>query len=106
MRLWRNISPKIGVKMSKDEIFEILKKALVELFEIDESKVVPEAKIYEDLQIDSIDAIDLVDYVKKNTGYKLMPDDFKNIQTLGDIVDAVVAKLDQGASGETTGGES
>lgn len=63
--------------MSKDEIFEILKKALVELFEIDESKVVPEAKIYEDLQIDSIDAIDLVDYVKKNTGYKLMPDDFK-----------------------------
>ena len=93
--------------MSKDEIFEILKKALVELFEIDESKVVPEAKIYEDLQIDSIDAIDLVDYVKKNTGYKLMPDDFKNIQTPGDIVDAVAAKLDQGVSGETTtGGES
>ena len=92
--------------MSKDEIFEILKKALVELFEIDENKVVPEAKIYEDLQIDSIDAIDLVDYVKKNTGYKLMPDDFKNIQTLGDIVDAVAAKLDQGASGETAGGES
>nr|WP_315083111.1 acyl carrier protein [uncultured Campylobacter sp.] len=92
--------------MSKDEIFEILKKALVELFEIDESKVVPEAKIYEDLQIDSIDAIDLVDYVKKNTGYKLMPDDFKNIQTLGDIVDVVAAKLDQGASRETTGGES
>ena len=92
--------------MSKDEIFEILKKALVELFEIDESKIVPEAKIYEDLQIDSIDAIDLVDYVKKNTGYKLMPDDFKNIQTLGDIVDAVAAKLDQGASGEITRGES
>ena len=92
--------------MSKDEIFEILKKALVELFEIDESKVVPEAKIYEDLQSDSIDAIDLVDYVKKNTGYKLMPDDFKNIQTLGDIVDAVAAKLDQGVSVETTGGES
>ena len=92
--------------MSKDEIFEILKKALVELFEIDERKVVPEAKIYEDLQIDSIDAIDLVDYVKKNTGYKLMPDDFKNIQTLGDIVDAVAAKLDHGASVETTGGES
>ena len=92
--------------MSKDEIFEILKKALVELFEIDESKVMPEAKIYEDLQIDSIDAIDLVDYVKKNTGYKLMPDDFKNIQTLGDIVDAVAAKLDRGASGNTTSGES
>ena len=92
--------------MTQEEIFGILKKALVELFEMDESKIKPQTLIYEDLQIDSIDAIDLVDYVKKNTGYKLMPDDFKNIQTLGDIVDAVAAKLDQGASVETTGGES
>ena len=40
--------------MSEVEIFEILKKALIELFEIDESKIKPETRIYEDLQIDSI----------------------------------------------------
>ena len=83
--------------MSKDEIFEILKKALVELFEIDESKVVPEAKIYEDLQIDSIDAIDLIDHIKRKTGHRLMPEDFKNVKTLEDIVSAVAKKFDEQA---------
>lgn len=80
--------------MSKDEIFIILKEALISLFEIDESKITPEAKIYEDLEIDSIDAIDLVDYVKKNTGHRLMPDDFKSIKTLNDIVEVVAKKFE------------
>ncbi|CZE47487.1 acyl carrier protein [Campylobacter geochelonis] len=80
--------------MTKDEIFEILKTALVELFEIDESKITMDAKIYEDLDIDSIDAIDLVDYVKKNTGHRLMPEDFKSIKTLGDIVEVVAKKFE------------
>ena len=56
--------------MSEVEIFEILKKALIELFEIDESKIKPETRIYEDLQIDSIDAIDMIDYIKRQTGYR------------------------------------
>lgn len=80
--------------MSKDEIFIILKEALIQLFEIDQSKITPEAKIYEDLEIDSIDAIDLVDYVKKNTGHRLMPDDFKSITTLNDIVEVVSKKFE------------
>lgn len=79
--------------MTKEEIFEILKKALVELFEIDEDKIKPEALIYKDLDIDSIDAIDLIDYVKRQTGYRLDPEDFKSINTLQDIVDAVAKKL-------------
>lgn len=80
--------------MNKDQIFAILKNALVELFEIDESKINLDAKIYEDLEIDSIDAIDLVDYVKKQTGHKLMPEDFKSIKTLGDIVEVVAKKFE------------
>ena len=53
--------------MTQEEIFGILKKALVELFEMDESKIKPQTLIYEDLQIDSIDAIDLIDYIKRQT---------------------------------------
>ena len=83
-------------KMDKNQIFEILKQALVELFEIDESKISLDAKIYEDLDIDSIDAIDLVDFVKKQTGHKLMPEDFKAIKTLGDIVEVVAKKYQIG----------
>ncbi|MCZ6159426.1 acyl carrier protein [Campylobacter ureolyticus] len=78
--------------MNKNEIFEILKKNLIELFEIDEKLITLDAKIYEDLDIDSIDAIDLIDSIKKKTGYRLEPNDFKNVRTLGDIVEAVASK--------------
>lgn len=78
--------------MNKDEIFEILKKNLIELFEIDEKLITLDTKIYEDLDIDSIDAIDLIDSIKKKTGYRLEPNDFKNVRTLGDIVEAVANK--------------
>ena len=77
--------------MSEVEIFEILKKALIELFEIDESKIKPETRIYEDLQIDTID---MIDYIKRQTGYRLMPEDFKNVKTLDDIVKAVAKKFE------------
>ena len=80
--------------MSEVEIFEILKKALIELFEIDEGKIKPETRIYEDLQIDSIDAIDMIGYIKRQTGYRLMPEDFKNVKTLDDIVKAVAKKFE------------
>ena len=42
--------------MTQEEIFEILKSALVQLFEIDEAKIAPQTCVYEDLQIDSIDS--------------------------------------------------
>ncbi len=81
--------------MSKDEIFEILKKALVELFEIDAAKIKPEARIYEDLEIDSIDAIDLIDHIKKQTGYKMLASDFKEVRTLDDICSVVFRQLQE-----------
>ena len=67
---------------------------MIELFEIDEGKIKPETRIYEDLQIDSIDAIDMIDYIKRQTGYRLMPEDFKNVKTLDDIVKAVAKKFE------------
>ncbi|CUU69979.1 acyl carrier protein [Campylobacter hyointestinalis] len=80
--------------MDKNEIFGILSNALTELFEMPKEKIALEAKIYEDLDIDSIDAIDLIDYIKRQTGHRLEPNDFKNVKTLGDIVDAVAKKFD------------
>ena len=75
--------------MEQQEIFKILKDALIELFEIDEAKITPEAKIYYDLEIDSIDAIDLLDFIRKKTGYRMEAPDFKEVQTLQDIIQIV-----------------
>ncbi|WP_336526409.1 acyl carrier protein [Campylobacter devanensis] len=82
-------------KMSKEEIFNMLSKALVELFEIPKEKIKLEAKLYEDLEIDSIDAIDMIDHIKKKTGYRMEAAAFKEVRTLGDIVNVVFEKLSQ-----------
>jgi len=60
-----------------------------ELFELDASDITLESRLYEDLDIDSIDAVDLMVELKKLTGKKIKPEDFKSVRSLGDIVDAV-----------------
>jgi acyl carrier protein len=56
---------------SKEEVTEHVKAALVELFEIDPGRITPEARLNEDLEIDSIDAVDLIDRLRRQTGRKI-----------------------------------
>lgn len=78
--------------MTRDEIQEKISEILVSDFEIPMEKLVPEAKLFEDLDLDSIDAVDMVVRLQQMTGLKVKAEDFKQIRTLGDIVD-VVEKL-------------
>ncbi|WDF93856.1 acyl carrier protein [Aeromonas dhakensis] len=75
--------------MTRDDIFAQIKAALVELFEVDEEAVTPEACLYQDLELDSIDAIDLVVHLQKLTGKKIKPEEFKSVRSVNDVVDAV-----------------
>ena len=77
---------------SKEDIFETLKSTLVEQFELDPAKITPEARLYEDLDLDSIDAVDMIIKVQELTGCKVSPEDFKGVQTVGDV-QRVVEKL-------------
>ncbi|OZI60080.1 acyl carrier protein [Bordetella genomosp. 11] len=74
---------------TREDIFSVLREALVELFEIPADRVVPAAHLYTDLEIDSIDAIDLLDHIKRETGYKLAAENFRTVRTVQDVVDAV-----------------
>lgn len=74
---------------TRDEIFVLLRNALVELFELDEEQVSLEANLYQDLEIDSIDAIDLIDHLKQQTGKKIAAEEFKAVRTVGDVVEAI-----------------
>ncbi|MEJ0086081.1 MAG: acyl carrier protein [Pseudomonadota bacterium] len=76
---------------STQEIFEQLRKVLHELFEIEPSQVTLEAHLYEDLEIDSIDTIDLILRLKELTGRKIQPDQFRHVRTVGDAVNAIHA---------------
>jgi acyl carrier protein len=78
----------VNVK-SREEILDYLRKTLAELFEIKPEQVVPEANLYQDLDIDSIDAVDLILKLKELTGRKIQPQTFKHVRTVGDVIDAI-----------------
>ena len=81
--------------MTEQEIRQILLDALENLFEIDVSQVSGSTHLYEDLEIDSIDAIDLIDHIKRRTGHKLQAEDFRAVRTIDDVVAAVLNKAEQ-----------
>lgn len=78
---------------TKQEIFNYIQDVLVDLFEIDRAKINLDAQLYQDLDIDSIDAIDLVLQLKEVTGKKIRPEEFKDVRTVADVVDAVQALM-------------
>ncbi|MDY0745028.1 acyl carrier protein [Paucibacter sp. R3-3] len=75
--------------MSNQEIFDRLSQILVETFDIEAGRIRPEARLYEDLDIDSIDAVDLIVKLKPLVGKKLQPEAFKTVRTLQDVINAV-----------------
>lgn len=74
---------------TRDEIFNTIKEILVKEFDCDESKIKIESNLVEDLDLDSIDAVDLVVKLQGIINRKVDPEDFKQIRTLQDVVDAV-----------------
>lgn len=74
---------------SQEEIYEKVVSVFEELFEIPADDISSESNLYEDLDIDSIDAVDLVIELRKMTKKKIQPDDFKTVRTVQDIVEQV-----------------
>lgn len=74
---------------TREDIFATLRDALVELFELEADRISLDAHLYQDLDIDSIDAVDLIDHLKRQTGKKIAAEDFKAVRTVGDVVEAV-----------------
>ena len=79
--------------MSKEEIYPWVVDTLHEMFELDKAKITPQANLYTDLDIDSIDAVDLAVKLKHLTGKRLEPDVFKSVRTVQDIVNALEGLL-------------
>ena len=77
--------------LTRDEIFTALSDALEDMFEIPPTDISLSATLFEDLDLDSIDAVDLVIKLQQLTGKKISPEDFKTVRTVGDIVDQVAA---------------
>jgi len=75
--------------VTKDDIFAKISEILQQTFEIDPARITPEAKLVDDLDIDSIDAVDLIVQLKPLVGKRLQPEVFKSVRTVQDVVDAL-----------------
>ncbi|MCS6260232.1 acyl carrier protein [Shewanella baltica] len=74
---------------NRKQILAMLTTILVDEFEIEAEAITPEANLYEELDLDSIDAVDLVIKLQQLTGKKIQPDEFKSVRTVNDVVNAI-----------------
>ncbi len=75
--------------MDNNALYSTIKDILISQFEVDESAISLDANLYEELEIDSIDAVDLLVQLKELTGKKIPPDIFKEVRTIGDVLGAL-----------------
>lgn len=80
-------------ELNRDQVFQQVQDALVELFELDAADIHLETQLYKELDLDSLDAVDLVVHLQKLTGKKIKPEEFKMVRTVEDIVNAVADLL-------------
>jgi len=75
--------------MNNEELYSRIKTILVSQFEVNEASVSLDANLYEELEIDSIDAVDLLVQLKELTGKKIAPENFKDVRTIRDVLEAL-----------------
>ena len=75
------------------QILAKLRELLADKFEVDPARITPEADLYRDLDLDSIDAVDLVIKLQEMTGRRIKPEEFKTVRTVGDVIGAVESLL-------------
>ena len=77
------------------DIFEKLKAILVDTFELEPDDVTLSSNLNEDLDLDSIDAVDLIVKVQEYVGKRVQPDDFKSARTVEDVVKIIESMIDK-----------
>ena len=87
--------------LSREDVLARLADDMATLFETPREKVVPEARLNEDLDLDSIDAVDLVVKLQQMTGQRIKPEDYKTVRTVGDVIDRVMDLLVENEAGNS-----
>ena len=81
--------------MTRTEIEEKVRNFLMEELEIDEEKITPDAKLKDDMGIDSLDSVDIVVIVDKNFGFKIKPEEMQGVDTFSKFSDYIESKVNK-----------
>ena len=79
--------------MTRTEIEQKVRDFLIDDLEIEEENIFPEAKLKEDMGIDSLDYVDIVVIVEKNFGFKINPKEMANVKTLSQFYEYIESKV-------------
>ncbi|HBY17303.1 MAG TPA: acyl carrier protein [Porphyromonadaceae bacterium] len=79
--------------MNRTEIENKVRDFLIEDLEVDEEKIYPDARLKEDVGIDSLDFVDIVVIVEKNFGFKIKPEEMAGVATLDDFYSYIESKV-------------
>ncbi len=79
--------------MERKEIESKVRDFLIEDLEVDEETIVPEARLKDDVGIDSLDFVDIVVIVEKNFGFKIKPEEMADVVTLNDFYNYIEKKV-------------
>ena len=79
---------------AKQDLEATIREHLITLFEVEPEKINRDARLFEDLELDSIDAVDLVVQLQEVTGRRFKPEEFKGVRTVGDITDRIQTILE------------
>ncbi len=79
--------------MTRQEIEEKVRTFLIEELEIEEDKIADDAKLKEDMGVDSLDFVDIVVIVEKNFGFKIKPEEMQGVTTLHQFIDYIESKV-------------
>lgn len=75
--------------MTREDILSELRRAMEDLFDLEPAAVHPAARLYEDLDLDSIDAVDMAVKMQEITGQRVDEQTLRRIRTVGDVIDAI-----------------
>lgn len=79
--------------MTQEDVLSLIRKYFNEEFEIPEEKVVLEARLFDDLELDSIDALDMVAMLESELGIEVEEEGIKSIVTVGDVVNYILGNV-------------
>ena len=74
------------MELTNESLLEKIQEMFLEHFEIEKDRVTPSSRLFEDLELDSIDAVDMAIRLQQMTGKRIKPEDFKAVRTVEDVV--------------------
>ena len=80
---------------TEDTIYIQLRKTMAKLFELESNVIVPEARLYEDLDIDSIDAVNMIIELRRETGKPIPAEQYRGARTVADVVQITLDVLNK-----------